>query len=99
MPIIDLAECFGFERAECDDMGVLIMVECDSGRRAALAADVIHDQRQVVIKSLENNYGSIQGISSATILGDGRIALIIDPEEIVQRVTADSLARSHSAHG
>lgn len=99
VPIIDLAECFGFARDESDDMGVLIMVECDSGRRAALAADVIHDQRQVVIKSLENNYGSIQGISSATILGDGRIALIIDPEEIVQRVTADSLARSHSAHG
>jgi two-component system chemotaxis sensor kinase CheA len=99
VPIIDLAECFGFSRAIGDDTGVLIMVECDSGRRAALAADVIHDQRQVVIKSLENSYGSIQGISAATILGDGRIALIIDPEEIVQRVAADSLARSHSAHG
>lgn len=99
VPIIDLAECFGFTRATSDDTGVLIMVECDSGRRAALAADVIHDQRQVVIKSLENNYGSIEGISAATILGDGRIALIIDPEEIVQGAAADSLARSHSANG
>lgn len=99
VPIIDLGECFGFGSSEGRDAGVLIMVECDSGRRAALAADFIHDQRQVVIKSLENNYGSIQGISAATILGDGRIALIIDPEEIVQRVAAESLARSNSANG
>ena len=58
---------------------MLLLVECEAGRRAALAVDVIHDQRQVVIKSLEENYGVIPGISAATILGDGRIALIVDP--------------------
>jgi two-component system chemotaxis sensor kinase CheA len=65
------------------DRDVLLFVECEAGRRAALAVDVIHDQRQVVIKSLEENYGAIPGISAATILGDGRIALIVDPEEII----------------
>jgi two-component system chemotaxis sensor kinase CheA len=65
-------------------------VECEAGRRAALAVDVIHDQRQVVIKSLEENYGVIPGISAATILGDGRIALIVDPEEIIASAGLDT---------
>jgi two-component system chemotaxis sensor kinase CheA len=99
IPIIDLADCFGFDPIDNLDNAVLILVEYDSGRCAALAADRIYDQRQVVIKSLEDNCGSVPGISAATILGDGRIALIIDPEEIVQRSAADSLARSHAANG
>ena len=99
VPIIDLAERFGFAESKNHNMGVLIMVECDSGNRAALAADHIHDQRQVVIKSLEDNYGSVAGISAATILGDGRIALIIDPEEIVQGATTEPFVRSQAAWG
>jgi two-component system chemotaxis sensor kinase CheA len=67
------------------------LVECEAGRRAALAVDVIHDQRQVVIKSLEENYGVIPGISAATILGDGRIALIVDPEEIIASAGLDTI--------
>lgn len=90
IPIIDLAQSFGFAPTDDDQRQVLILVECDSGRRAALAADQIFDQRQVVIKSLEDNYGTVPGISAATILGDGRIALIVDPEEIVQRAVADT---------
>ncbi|MCS7295383.1 MAG: chemotaxis protein CheW, partial [Dehalococcoidia bacterium] len=50
------------------------------------------DQRQVVIKSLEENYGSVYGISAATILGDGRVALIIDPDEIVGGIAAANRA-------
>jgi two-component system chemotaxis sensor kinase CheA len=52
-----------------------------------------------VIKSLENNYGSVAGISAATILGDGKIALIIDPEEIVHGAATDSASRSYAAQG
>jgi two-component system chemotaxis sensor kinase CheA len=47
--------------------------------------DKIHDQRQVVIKGLETNYGHVPGVAAATILGDGKIALIIDPDETAQR--------------
>ncbi len=90
IPIIDLAEVFGVATpADATERGVLLLVECEAGRRAALVVDVIHDQRQVVIKSLEDNYGTIPGISAATILGDGRIALIVDPEEIVAAAAPD----------
>ncbi|MBN8194841.1 chemotaxis protein CheW, partial [Bacillus sp. NTK074B] len=47
----------------------------------------IQDQRQVVIKSLEGNYGAVNGIAAATILGDGKIALIIDSEALVELVS------------
>ena len=84
IPIIDIACTFGLRQtpAPLED-GVLIVVETDSHKRAALHVDGIFDQRQVVIKSLEENYGRVPGVSAATILGDGNIALIIDPEEIV----------------
>ncbi|NBE09526.1 chemotaxis protein CheA [Paragemmobacter ruber] len=99
VPIVDLAESFGYPPITDLEAAVLIMVETDEGRHAALAAHAIHDQRQVVIKSLENNYGAVHGISAATILGDGRIALIIDPREIVESASCDPTARPLSAHG
>lgn len=89
LPIIDLGEVFGLSgRPSEDGRGVLIVVECDGGRRAALKVDHIDDQRQVVIKSIEENYGNVFGISAATILGNGRIALIVDPDEIISSTTA-----------
>ena len=99
IPVIDLAETFGFRRSPGTEGEIFILVECDSGRRAALIADHIHDQRQVVIKSLEENYGTVRGISAATILGDGRVALIIDPEEIIQTFSTGTPVRSLTANG
>lgn len=99
IPIIDLAQSLGFTSRQDDQRQVLILVECDSGGRAALAADQIFDQRQVVIKSLEDNYGTVRGISAATILGDGRIALIVDPEEIVARAVAETKPMPLAANG
>ncbi|MEM7721174.1 MAG: chemotaxis protein CheA, partial [Pseudomonadota bacterium] len=99
LPIIDLGSVFGL-RAQPENLDdhILLIVETEARRRCALLVDAIRDQRQVVIKSLETNYGQIDGIAAATILGDGRIALIIDPESIVSCVeqplakTAESLA-------
>ena len=51
--------------------------------RKALLADDIQGQRQVVIKSLEANYRRVPGIAAATILGDGRVALILDIDALV----------------
>lgn len=85
VPIIDLGEALGFRSApESLENHVLLLVETDSNRRCALIVDGIQDQRQVVIKSLESNYGLVNGIAAATILGDGRIALIIDPDGIIR---------------
>ncbi|MBF9044312.1 chemotaxis protein CheA [Rhodobacterales bacterium HKCCE4037] len=87
LPIIDLGNVFGLRSAPDPlDNHILLIVETEARRRCALLVDAIRDQRQVVIKSLETNYQHIDGIAAATILGDGRIALIIDPESIVARV-------------
>ncbi len=90
IPIIDLACVFGLRSQPMDlEDGVLIVVESDSHKRAALRADAIVDQRQVVIKSLEENHEPVLGVSAATILGDGKIALIIDPEALVTTPSSD----------
>lgn len=87
VPIVDLAETFGHRSASCDySKMVLLLVESGEQERWALAVDRIHDQRQVVIKGLESNYGHVPGVAAATILGDGKIALIIDPDETAQRM-------------
>ncbi|QQR69556.1 MAG: chemotaxis protein CheA [Alphaproteobacteria bacterium] len=58
--------------------GLVVLVEAEGGRRAGFIVDEIIGQQQVVIKSMETNYTHIPGISAATILGDGRVALILD---------------------
>ena len=60
------------------------MVAEASGQRVGIFVDDLLDQQQVVIKSLEANYRSMQGISGATILGDGHVALIIDVPGLIQ---------------
>ncbi|NGY06890.1 chemotaxis protein CheA [Solimonas terrae] len=65
---------------------ILVLVEAD-GHKLALQVDELVGQQQVVIKSLEANYKRVAGISGATILGDGRVALILDIAEIVRLAT------------
>jgi two-component system chemotaxis sensor kinase CheA len=55
----------------------MVLVEAE-GKRAAMFVDELLGQQQVVIKSLETHYRRVEGISGATILGDGRVALILD---------------------
>lgn len=84
VPVADLGAIFGFRDTPMDlDDHFLLVIETEAERRCALIVDGLQDQRQVVIKSLETNYAQIDGIAAATILGDGRIALIVDPEGIV----------------
>lgn len=90
IPIIDLGRVFGFrDHTRPASPLVFLLVESDQDKLWALAVDHIHDQRQVVIKGLESNYGHIQGVAAATILGDGKVALIIDPEEAALRRETD----------
>ncbi|MEP6867603.1 MAG: chemotaxis protein CheA [Novosphingobium sp.] len=65
------------------DRGVLIVIETEASGQVALLVDAIRDQRQFVIKSLKAQYGSVEGIAGATILGDGRIALILNVDGLV----------------
>ena len=86
MPLIDVGLQFGYRSKGADPMNsVVLLVETEISARRALLFDDIQDQRQVVIKSLEANYGRIDGIAAATILGDGSVALILDVDSFVAR--------------
>lgn len=88
IPIIDLARALGHPSSDVPmDERVFLLVRTEKISQCAFAVDGISDQRQVVIKSLEGDYGKITGISAATILGDGKIALIIDPDGIATSVS------------
>ncbi len=83
VPLVDVAVALGFRAAPLEDLGaVALLVEGEGGRRAALLVDAILGQRQVVIKSLEANYRPVPGVAAATILGDGRVALILDVDAV-----------------
>lgn len=85
VPLIDVATALGFESDPAAGAGVTLLVESDLGGLAALRVDAIQGQRQVVIKSLEQNYDQVAGIAAATILGDGRVALILDVDGVIAR--------------
>ncbi|MGR6329154.1 chemotaxis protein CheA [Sphingomonas sp. XXL09] len=85
VPVHRIAEQLGIAGAVQDPTdAVLIVVESDHGQ-AVLMVDSIQDQRQVVVKSLEANYQAIPGLAGATILGDGRVALILDVDALISR--------------
>ena len=87
LPVIRLHELFGVEpRARQLHEGLVVVVEGE-GRRFGLFVDDLLGQQQVVIKSLETNYGQVDGVSGATILGDGSVALILDLPGLI-RVTS-----------
>ena len=62
---------------------MLVIIEAE-GKKAALFVDGLVGQQQVVIKSLETNYRKVPGISGATIMGDGSVALILDVPTIIK---------------
>jgi len=84
VPLIDVGVALGFRDTPlAPGQGVAVLVESEGGGKAALLVEAIQGQRQVVIKSLEANYQQIDGIAAATILGDGRVALILDVDALV----------------
>ncbi len=84
VPLLDIGAVLGWREEHPNPcQGVCLLVESEGGGRAALLVDAIQGQRQVVIKSLEANYQQVPGIAAATILGDGRVALILDVDAAV----------------
>ncbi|MEJ0050802.1 MAG: chemotaxis protein CheA [Methylovirgula sp.] len=83
-PLIDIGRELGYRGGASDALAsVVILVETEGGGRSAFLVDAIQGQRQVVIKSLEANYRHVPGIAAATILGDGRVALILDVDAVI----------------
>ena len=79
IPLLPLHARFGVPGAVTDpSCGIVVIVETDHAGRLGLMVDELVGQQQVVVKSIEANYGQIGGVGGATILGDGRVALILD---------------------
>ena len=96
IPLIDVGSVLGYREDEADPLAsVAMMVETENQSQCALMVDGIIGQQQVVIKSLETNYGHVFGVAGATILGDGRVAVILDVDAIVAGSRADA-ARSEA---
>jgi two-component system chemotaxis sensor kinase CheA len=83
LPVLSLHEAFNLKGAVADfDKGIMVVLEHE-GAKTALFVDELLGQHQVVIKSLETNYRRVHGVSGATIMGDGRVALILDVAGLV----------------
>jgi two-component system, chemotaxis family, sensor kinase CheA len=92
LPIVRLHELFGIEpRATALHEGLIVVAEGD-GRRIGLFVDELLGQQQVVIKSMEANYGPVDGVAGATILGDGSVALILDLSGLIRVATRTARA-------
>jgi two-component system chemotaxis sensor kinase CheA len=84
LPLLALDELFAVPRKEPVSGGIMIVIEAEGGR-IALIVDELIGQHQVVVKNLEANYRKVPGVSGATILGDGQVALILDVSWLVRR--------------
>ncbi|EWH08703.1 CheA signal transduction histidine kinase [Catenovulum agarivorans DS-2] len=95
VPIVCLADVF-LHKADAQSLteGLLVVVEVDGGKVGIFVDDLLA-QQQVVIKSLEANYNKVEGISGATILGDGTVSLIIDIISLVRMAGVKSMATAN----
>ena len=100
IPLLCVGSILGWTEPGITPGSVALLVECDGGSRAALLVDAIQGQQQVVIKSLEANYRQVPGVAAATILGDGRVALILDVDGMVSDARGETaFAEIHSELG
>lgn len=85
MPVIELEKVFQVPRFDSDKTSdIMVVIEAD-GSRVVLLVDELLGQQQVVVKNLESNYRKVPNVSGATILGDGKVALILDTGALVRR--------------
>lgn len=84
IPLIPLQRIFGIPNAQADASQALIVLVESGNQKMGLVVDELIGQQQVVIKSLEANSDPVRGVSGATILGDGRVSLILEISELVQ---------------
>ena len=78
LPLVELWKAFEVQGAKTEATQGIVVILQSAGRRYALLVDQLIGQHQVVVKNLESNYRKVPGISAATILGDGSVALIVD---------------------
>ena len=93
LPIVRMHDLFAVEpRTRVLDEGLVVVAEGEGHQRIGLFVDDLLGQQQVVIKSLEANFGRIDGVSGATILGDGSVALILDIPGLIRKLSLRAAA-------
>ncbi|SMG38295.1 chemotaxis protein CheA [Paraburkholderia susongensis] len=97
LPLIALHEVFNVDEAKQDPTQGIVTIMQTEGRRFAMLIDELVGQQQVVVKNLETNYRKVHGISAATILGDGSVALIVDVAAL-NRETRHAHGHAHGQH-
>ena len=85
MPVIELEKVFQVPRFDTEKVSDIMVVIEAEGSRVVLLVDELLGQQQVVVKNLESNYRKVPNVSGATILGDGKVALILDTGALVRR--------------
>lgn len=86
MPVVELERVFEVPRFDFEHVSTIMVVVEAEGGRVALLVDELLGQQQVVVKNLEANYRKVSDVSGATIMGDGRVALILDVGSLVRRM-------------
>lgn len=95
VPVINVGERLGFSgHREMEGSCTMLVVEAQDGTVASLLIDEIEGQQQIVIKSLESNYERVPFVAAATILGTGKIALILDIDEMITVSSEEQKSRS-----
>ena len=98
VPIIELREVFDVAEEKKEGDSALMVVVESGGEKTGIVVDELLAQQQVVIKSLEKNYKKVEGVSGATILGDGTVALILDMPGIVKLKSWESSQQRQPIH-
>ena len=98
--VLPVSRIFGLPGGEQDpSKGLVILVEIEGSRTVGLLVDELAGQQQVVIKSLESNYKAVEGVSSATILGNGSVCLILDVDALSQMPVLDAVPARKNTNG
>jgi two-component system chemotaxis sensor kinase CheA len=99
LPLVYLHRLFSIDGAISDPCrGIVIIVQSESAGRVGIVVDELLGQQQVVVKSLEANYEPVDGISGATILGNGRVALILDVARLHEIDIRGGAGRGPASH-
>jgi two-component system chemotaxis sensor kinase CheA len=93
---VALHDVFSVEGARTEPTQGIVTIMQTEGRRFAMLIDELVGQQQVVVKNLETNYRKVHGISAATILGDGSVALIVDVAALNRESRAQHGSHAHS---
>jgi two-component system chemotaxis sensor kinase CheA len=96
IPLVDLGELLNMNRRRTDKEGRFVVIVSTSFREVGLVVDGLMGEREVVLKSIENSFQPVEGFSGATILGDGRVSLIVDVSALLRLMKNSPTSSVHS---